>query len=204
MDDSTRHEPPLSRRDHDESVIFCGTREQLLAAGVIVADDPLPGDPGMRNTFARFNPGHPRRIAMIWRRGTRFTVEVLRPQHEREAIARGEELRRAREQFEREARLLEQRIEDLPRTHAAFRQTRERALRTLMASARALTEPAGGFSFDQETVAEIALLVRRIRKVLAEGATQFDQELRDAEVERMRSDLRAKDPDFARFLRELG
>jgi len=204
MDDSTRHEPPLSRRERDATVSYCGSRAQLVAAGVIGVDDQMPGDPGMRETFARFHPGHPRRIQMIWRQGTRFTVVVLRPQHELDAMARAEQLRRARAEFEDAARRLAERIDALPATHDAYRRGRAAAVRALLSAARRLVEPSGGFSFGRETVDEIGLLVSRIGEAVSDGTIRFDPQAREAEIEALRSELRGKDPDFARFLRELG
>ncbi len=204
MDDSTRHEPPLSRRERDATVSYCGTREQLVGAGVIGHEDPMPGDPGMRETFARFHPGHPRRIQMIWRQGTRFTIVVLRPQHELDAMARAEQLRRARIEFEESARRLADRIDSLPTTHEAFRHGRMAALRALLSATRRLIEPSGGFSFDHETVDEIGQLVNRIGDAVANGAIRFDERERDTEIDALRSELRNKDPDFLRFLRDLG
>jgi hypothetical protein len=204
MNDSTRHEPPLSRREREATVSFCGSREQLVAAGVIGCDDPMPGDPGMRATFARFHPGHPRRIQMIWRQGTRFTVVVLRPQHELDAIARGEQLRRARAEFEEEARRLAARIDSLPNSHDDFRRSRTAAVRALVSAARRLVEPSGGYAFDRDTLDEIGQLVARIGDAVSEGSIRFDENARDAEIEVLRSALRGKDPDFVRFLRDLG
>ena len=43
-----------------------------------------------------------------------------------------------------------------------------------------------------------------IGEAVSDGTIRFDPQAREAEIEALRSELRSKDPDFARFLRELG
>jgi hypothetical protein len=75
---STRREPPLRRHAQAHEITYTGSRAQLLEAGIIAADDPLPGDPGRRKCYVKYSDDR-RGIFIILRRPAgRFAVRVLR------------------------------------------------------------------------------------------------------------------------------
>ena len=62
---------------------YFGTREQLLAAGVIDETTPMPGDPGISRSCKLFEADHPLRLRRAKRLpGDRFTLDTRLPQEE--------------------------------------------------------------------------------------------------------------------------
>lgn len=83
--DSTRREPPLRRRERLRWISYTGSRAQLIEAGILTADDPLPGDPGQFKTYACYQDDPRGLIYIDARPGRRFTVHVERTQEEMDA-----------------------------------------------------------------------------------------------------------------------
>lgn len=203
--DSIRREPPLRRKAYTADICYTGSRAQLLEAGIIGPDDPLPGDPGQLRTYVRYPDDDPRRIHIaIARPAGRFTVRVARPQQEIEAECQAYELNIARWRFNEMRRRLQERIDGLPKSHDAFREDREYCLRLVQGAADALLQPSGGYSFDSDTADNVRALVDEIRQAIAEGRTQFRRSDLEAQIAEIRAQARSADPDFARFIEGLG
>lgn len=203
--DSTRRETPLRRKAYTDEICYTGSRAQLLEAEIIGPDDPLPGDQGQLRTYVRYPDDDPRRIhVVIARPAGRFTVRIKRPLEEIEAECQAYEVNIARGRFKQLARILQERIDGLPKTHDAFRECRESYLILVQSAVDALLQPDGGYSFDSDTADNVRVLVGAIRQAIAEGRTQFRQADLDAQIAEIRAQARSADPDFARFLGRLG
>lgn len=103
-----------------------------------------------------------------------------------------------------EQRRLRALMAKLPTSHETYRAECERRAKWLESAFDFVVEPRGGYSLDQETTEAFAELAASLRRILAEGRTQFSPAARDAQICELRAKARLADPDFARFLGRLG
>jgi len=184
---------PLRREVMWWGILAEGTREQLVAAG-IVPDELLPE----RGTVRVEIDG---RAAKIVRASKyRFDVWIQWREDEREARERA---RQASEDLERASAAVRARIEALPTTHDDYRVQIEGLESFLGYVEHRISTPHGGFRLDADTVERVGVLIQAIRSTVAEGRSQFSQADRDEQVSAMRAELVAKDAPFAAFLGRL-
>lgn len=111
----------------------------------------------------------------------------------------------ARERYELKRELMERDVARMPASHEQFRAKCESLVEHfLIKAAGFVLQPRGGFSFDPDTTEAVETLVAAIRRAIAEGRTVYSRAAAVEELEQMRAEVRAADPDFARFIEGLG
>jgi len=182
--------------------IYTGTKQQLIEAGVVGADQAFPGDPGTRKTVAHFS-GHPRRISTIrlkGERGNRFLVYV---DHTEEQIKERDRREQAAGEYRAASQWYEQQISRLPGSHEAYRDATVGLLDLIERLIQAMEHPKGGYSWDADTSERLGLAVQAMHDALAEGTTHYDPAGREAEIAALRAEVSRKDADFGRFIEAL-
>lgn len=111
----------------------------------------------------------------------------------------------ARERYELKRELMERDVARMPASHEQYRaECESRVEHFLIKAAGFALQPRGGFSFDPDTTEAVEALVVAIRRAIAEGRTLYSKAAAVEELEQMRAEVRAADPDFARFIEGLG
>lgn len=105
--------------------------------------------------------------------------------------------------YAEEQRSLSELMAKLPTSHEGYRAECERRAKWLESALDFVIEPRGGYSLDQETIEAFADLAAALRRILAEGRTQFRPADREAQIVEIRAKARSADPDFARFMDRL-
>lgn len=195
---------PLRRRDEGIAWCFIGSRAQLISAGVIAGDTPLPRDPGQRRTWVRYAPGHPLRLVCAWPvQNGRYGVRVAKPDAVVRELERAQAQRDAVQESARQVGEAEREIEAWPRSFEAFRESREFALRLLDYAVRALTQPEGGYRVEPEAVDTIGCHAQEIRLAFKSATLHFSAAERDAQASARRSKVVLADADFGAFMQRL-
>jgi hypothetical protein len=185
---------------------YTGSRDQLLAAGVIGPDTPMPGDPGQRRGFLRL-PDNPRRILTIKPASAgRFTVEVRLPDDEIERRNAAQAARRAALDAEHHKQVQAQAatavLDGAPKSFDAFRsRVGSIAAITLEVLESACRGAAGvGYRFSDPVSDEIAAHLSRVRALLEHGTVEFRRDECDAQRARLHAVAARGDARFSRFL----
>ncbi len=111
----------------------------------------------------------------------------------------------ARERYELKRKLMERDVARMPASHEQYRaECESRVEHFLIKAAGFALQPRGGFSFDPDTTEAVETLVAAIRRAIAEGRTVYSKAAAIEELEQLRAEVRAADPDFARFIEGLG
>ena len=111
----------------------------------------------------------------------------------------------ARDRYELKRKLMERDVARMPASHEQYRaECESRVDHFLIKAAGFALQPRGGFSFDPDTTEAVETLMAAIRRAIAEGRTVYSKAAAVEELEQLRAEVRAADPDFARFIEGLG
>jgi hypothetical protein len=175
--------------EHCYGRTFVGTREALVAAGV-VDDSKFPGDPGNPKSTVRYQDGD--REVTVRKRYRSAKFEVLR-----RTTAEEEDACRAATAAARE-------LEKLPGSEHAFRaEAKARAETFAVALHQLVSKGSGGYRFDSASVRELISASVNLVNVIAESHVVLDRPAREREIAAIKARASSADPTFRRFLRAV-
>ncbi|MFM9427339.1 hypothetical protein RCH10_003795 [Variovorax sp. GrIS 2.14] len=200
-----------------ESYSYCdfyvGAVDDFIVAGFFTREQ-CPGQPGNPKTTSSFycgvrrSPGAPRcpkdegfmTIQLTGRHRARVQVGLENEEAQRRAAERKRRLA-----ADKDAEGSRKALEDMPSTHAAFRaRTAATMQAVLLMIPRAIAPTVWhGFSYDDETKAEIAELTDEIVALLQRGGTCFNRERHMEIATGYRASIARADITFAGVLSKL-